>query len=715
MSSDSPAQEKLFEDFKASTYEEWKEAAVASLKGAPFEKRVITRTYENIDLQPIYGEADLEGLTHLGALPGFPPYVRGVKAEGYLIKPWGICQELSDSKPEDFNQAAQYDLDRGQTELGLALDPPTRRGLDPAQAEEGSVGRRGLSLADLTDLETALAGIDLEKVPVMVSAGASALPLAALFIALAQKRGQGCQTLSGCLGADPLGELAATGRLDFSLDRAYDLMTALAGWAGEHSPELRTVLVKGSPYHDAGAAATQELGYVLATGVEYLRALIERGLDVNLAARAFKFSFSLGGHFFMEIAKLRAARLLWNRIVEAFGGDEDACKMSMHARTSSWTKSARDPYVNMLRNTTEAFSGVAAGVDSLHVAPFDEPVRPPDEFSRRVSRNLQLLLKHECRFTQPIDPAGGAWFIEVLTDQVAQKAWEIFQEIEAAGGMAKALETGLPQKAVQAVADKRAQNLNTRKDVLVGINMYPNLMEKTLAPDETDYQKLQADRIGQVEQRLKANPGAADKVAALAQAGSGISGGLAAQAAEAALAGATIGMISQVLASRDAGPSVNPMNIHRAAQQYETLRDNAARLEAEIGRRIKVFLANMGPIPQHKARADFTTAFFEVGGFQVLTNNGFPTADEAAEAAIGSGAEIIAICSTDPTYPEIVPPLARKIKEADPNRTIILAGKPAPEYADEYTAAGLDDAVHLRADCYGILAKLQKKYGVPHE
>lgn len=703
--SDSAIGERLFDDFSPSTYEEWKEAAIASLKGAPFEKKVFTKTYEGIELKPIYMEGDIQDLPHLGSLPGYGPFARGIRCDGYIVKPWGISQEFTTATPEAFNQAIRYDLERGQTDLNLKLDPPSLRGIDPDHELAEGVGRNGLSLATTNDLAIALAGIPLDKTPVYIDAGAVSLPFLALLTGWLETRGQKPSLLKGCLGADPLGTMARTGTLPMSLDTAYDAMAAVLLWTKNEAPGLRTILVQAHPYHDAGAGAVQELAFALATGVSYLRAMMDRGVTIDDAAAGMQFGFSVGGHFFMEIAKLRAARILWSQIVEAFGGTSEAGKMKLHGRTSAWTKTTYDPYVNMLRNTTEAFSAVMGGVDSLHVAPFDEPVRPADEFSRRVSRNLQLLLKDECRFTHPIDPGGGSWYIEHLTDQVARTAWELFQQVEAKGGMYPALREGFPQQAAEETAEKRAVNLAVRKDVLVGINMYVNLKETRLTPDDTDYEAVKTARATEV-QAFRQKSGQAVSSPSPSRPDTAWVGA----AVEAAAQGATLGQLAGMFDPGET-PSISRLRRHRAADRFERLRLNTEKIENQLGRPIQVFLANMGPVPQHKARADFATGFFEVGGFEVLGNNGFDTVEAASQAAISSNAPVVVICSTDQTYPEIVPDMTQRIKQARPDATVILAGKPAAEHEASYNQAGLDGAIFIRANCLDMLRDLQKKIG----
>jgi len=704
----------LFDMFPPATYEEWRAVAEKTLKGAPFEKRLITKTYENILLQPIYNIEDIAGLPQVNSLPGFEPFVRSTRALGYVIARWEVCQELPYPLPREVNEAARSDLSRGLTSLNLPLDQATLQGLDPDAAPMALVGAGGVSLATVDDAVTLLEGVALDRTPLLVASGANAVPVAALILAAAERSGVTFDRIGGCIGADPLGALAVQGSLPFSLERSYDLMAQWTAWAHVHAPLLRTILVATHVYHNGGASVVQDLACALATGVAYIRAMQARGLDVHVVAPRMQFAFSIGSQFFLEIARLRAARMLWARVVSAFGGDEQAQKMRIHGRTSAWTKARFDAYNNMLRATGEAMAGVMGGIDSLHVSHFDEALGLPDEFSRRIARNVQVILQEECNFIRVIDPPGGSWAIETLTDQVAQKAWALFQEIERKGGMADALVAGFPQSFVAATRAERFSAIAHRREVIVGVNMYPNLKEKPLTVRLVDHAAVQAERSADVQRiRHAVDPQVRqDALGALIQALAAAPDRLVEWAIAAARIGATLGDLATALASSDAaGPTIEPIPFHRAAEQFEALRITAEAYMARTGARPKVFLANMGPIPQHKARADFSTGFFEAGGFEVIGNSGFATVEEAAQAALESGAGIVTICSTDETYPEIVPALTGLIKSSRPDVTVVLAGYPTDQI-ETYRAAGVDEFIHLRANCYETLVRLQQLKGV---
>jgi methylmalonyl-CoA mutase len=708
--------DRLFDEFPWPTYEEWRSMVEKQLKGVPFEQKLITHTYEGIDIQPIYRQEDGEKWPHLASMPGYPPYVRGATALGHNRKPWAISQELPYRTPAEFNRAIRTDLERGQTVINLVFDKATLFGLDPDNAQVGDVGRGGVSIATIEDLEIALRNIDLERVPIFIQASSSALPLTALLMALIRREGKSTTKIRGCIGMDSLHTLVRAGAFPRSLRGAYDRMANLMIWAKENAPKVRTVNIHSQPYHDGGGSAAQELAFSLATGVEYVRELLLRNLEIDDITQRMCFSFSVGSNFFMEVAKLRAARLLWAKIVQTFGGNEISQQMSIQVRTSSWNKTIYDPYVNMLRTTVEAFAGVVGGADSMHVGTFDEPLGLPDEFSRRIARNSQLILQHEAHLHKVVDPAGGSWYVETLTDSLARSAWNLFQQVEAKGGMGKALKQGFPQAQVAKTYAERIANIATRKDVFIGTNVYPNLGEKPLEVMQIDYEDLHARRASYVSRYRTSLDNASNtivmhKLSAILEAKNADS---IEASIEAALAGATLGEIAQALrAGDDKIITAEPIPATRGTDLFESLRAASDVHAVQTGFRPQVFLANLGPIPQHKARADFATDFFQVGGFKVISNDGFTTVTKAAQAAVDSGAPIVIICSSDDVYPKQVPRLARAIKKKQPGITLMLAGRPRDaDLQKEYTKAGVDDFIFNGMNVYQKLLSLQQKLGI---
>jgi methylmalonyl-CoA mutase len=696
-----------FSEFPPTNYDEWKDAAVAALKGAPFEKSMYTQTYEGIKLEPLYTAEHTKDLAFARTLPGEPPMIRGTRASGYIASQWEVAQESDSPLPASANEIARHDLDRGATTITPRLDEATRDGLDSAApAADG-----GVALSTLSDVSNFLKGIDIEKHPIHAYAGSSGAALLGFFSEAARLAGFSVSDLHGCIGADPIGAYLERGVTPRGFDRLFDEAAGTILYARKNAPRLRTLLLRGIVYHNGGGNSVQEVAYAMASAIEMIRALQDRGVDIDAFAGHVRFEFSLGSNFFMEISKIRAARVVWARIAESFGGSGKSLEANIFGRTSFFTKTVFDPYVNMLRNTTEAFSGVVGGVDGLTVGRFDEAIHSGDEFSRRVARNSQIMLQNEFHLLHPIDPAGGSWYIESLSDTVAQKVWETIQSIEGSGGIISNARDGKIQAAVDDILQQRFRKLAGRADRAVGTNMYPNTAEAPLTYSETEAKPTASER----ERDLKlAKSGRSDTdVKSAVESISKRSGDLIELIIGAAKAGATIGEISGALgAGSEPEARIAHVPEHRWTEQYEAVRKRTEAYRDKTGDNVKVFLANMGPIPQHKARADFISGFMEVGNFKILKNDGYPTVEECAEAAASSGADLAVICSTDATYPELVPPLAASIKKKKSSMKVFLAGAPAEEFKQSYIDAGVDDFIHVRSNCLAVLTDLQKAKGM---
>lgn len=707
----SGSRERLLSDFKPVPKDKWREAVEEQLHGVPFEKKMVSRTPEGIDIQPVYRREDLENIPHLTGLPGFAPYGRGCEPLGHLGKPWEIAQEIIEPTAEEFNKFLRHDLMRGLTVVHLILDRAGRLGKDPDQADAEDVGRGGVSIATATDLGTALEEVDLTATPIFIQAGAAALPVAAMLAALTAERGNDPSLLRGAIDFDPLA-VFVTEDTSFSLDETYDSLNRLTHWACARAPQLKTIAVHGDVYREAGADAVQELAFAVAAGAEHLRRLLDRGLDIAAVARHMRFTFSLGSDFFMEIAKLRAARLLWANVMEAFGGDEESRRMTIHVRTSRFNKSALDPYVNMLRVTTESLSGIFGGCDSLNAGCFDEPVRQADEFSRRIARNTQLILQKESHFDRVVDPAGGSWYLESLTQELAGESWKLFQNIESRGGMAAALQEGFPQELILETVSKRSERTAKRKDILVGTNKYANPGEKPLDKRQPDYTKLQHKRKKDLtayrSQKASARTAALEK---LTQTAETEPDKVFEAMIEAASAGATLGEMMRIRKTKPVKSEVRKLRAWRQAEPFENLRKTSEDYTARTGSPPRVFLANIGSLREYKPRADFSTGFFQTGGFKILDKGGFDSPQSAAEAAARSGVEVSVICSTDARYPEIVEPFINHLKNLKCTAVVVLAGYPK-EQVEAHQAAGVKHFIYLGADVLKILSHVMQDAGV---
>ncbi len=703
----------LREDFLVPTLEQWHAECVKLLKGVPFEKKMVTPTYEGITLQPLYTAADTASLEATGGMPGARPFLRGTRPLGYRQQPWQVAQELPYPAYEDFNDALRHDLARGQDTVVLVIDAAGQAGLDPDQAPAAKVGHGGTSVASLRGLRKALERIDLAAHPVHIESGSAALTYAALLVALARERGLDPRRLRGSVGLDPLGGLAQLGQLPLALVRAYDELGLLTRWAADHAPDLRTVAAYGHPYHDAGASAVQELAFTLAAAVNHLRELEERGVAVETAAPRILCGFSVGTHFFMEIAKLRAARVLWSRIIGACGGEEYAQALSLHARTSRFGQTVCDPHVNIVRGTTEAMAAILGGVDSLHVAPFDEALGLPDAFSRRLARNTHTILREESHLDLVVDPAGGTWYVEALTAQVASAAWALFQEVETRGGLVAALKSGWVQSEIGRTAQARREHLACRKDVLVGTTKYANPQERPCVGGSFDHTAFHAQRSRTLQaMRTRSEHAESDAVlrkldAILASQPAGMFDAI----VDAAAQGATVGELC-VTFRHDADPQMQvvPLRPLRAAEPFETLRLAVQAYAAQQPAATRVFCANLGDVARYMTRLDFVKGFFQTGGFTVVADRTFQAPAEAAAAAKDDGAATAVIVGLDETYAELAADTAHALKAAG-IATVVLAGQPGA-IGDVLRGAGVDDFIHVRSDILTTLQHLATSKGV---
>ncbi len=708
-------EEKLLSEFPANSYAEWKAAAEALLKGAPFEKKLLTRTPEGITLQPIYNASDIEGIDAVNSLPGADGNLRGTRAIGYRGEPWEIAQELPFGEPTAFNSALQESLYRGQSALNVTLDIATLNGSDPDEAPTGEVGACGLSLSCLEDIQAAFRDVMPEAVSFHLQGGCSGLALGALFETwLDGQEVLNKDAVKGSLGIDPLGILAASGTLPTSLEQAYTEMAAAAKACLKERPGFRAVGASGLPYHQAGASAVEELACLLATGLAYLRVLQDKGLSIDEAAAQIRFTVSLGGNFFMELAKLRAFRVLWARIVTELGGSNEAAKALVHGRTGLFNKTRLDPYVNMLRTTTEALCGVTGGVDSLCVGAFDECIRTPDSFSARIARNTQVILQEECELTAVADPAGGSWFVEKLTDELGRAAWSAFQDIEKDGGMFESLSNGKLQKCFADTFTQKSKLLAQRRSSLIGTNQYPNATEKPLETRPVDYSAVQSRRaraLGNVRlsDTEESDQTVMNALGALTDADPGQWLDI---CKKAFAAGASLGEVTKALRGKAGeAPTIEQLPSLRLAAPYETLREASRKYAAENGHGPKLFLVNLGALRRHKLRADFTRGFFETGGFEVVYPKGFDESAAAIEALKESGAKAAILCGHDDDYAEKAVDFFKALKDAVPGLHLMLAGDPGDK-ADAFTQAGMDGFISIKSNNYETNAALLKKLGV---
>ncbi len=701
----------LKKDFPVPTFEEWKQQVEKDLKGESFDKKLLTKTYEEITLQPLYTSDHIKDLPQINNLPGFQNFLRGNSASGFNGRDWEIAQEYNQAMPEDLNKAIRYDLQRGLNSINIVLDNPTMLGLDADQSKAGEVGKDGLSISGVRKMQILFKDIDLAAQPININGGFSALPVTLLFKAYVDETRASLMNIKGSITSDPYDYLLTKGELPVSLNQIFDELKLATELMIKSNSAIKTIGVSGYALNNSGANSVQELAFTLATAVEYLNEIISRGLKADDAAKKIKFTFGVGSFYFMEVANLRAARMLWSKVLEAYGVPEENQKMFIHCKTTEFNQTYFDPYVNMLRTTTEAFSAIVGGADSIHSNPFDESFNPSYNFSRRIARNTQIILKEESHLDQVIDPAGGSYFVEKLTDDIAHAAWKLFQQVEEKGGMLKAIQSGFVQEEINKVAEAKKKDFAKRKTVLVGTNMYANPKEEMMEIEKQDLEAVYKKRVEYIQ---KYRITGSDKkhsiiMDRLQKITDNKSFDLIENAVEAFLEGASLGEVSRsIRSSAEKGISVEPLKQFRLAEMFEELRLASENYKKKTGSRPKIFLATMGPLKQFKARADFSRSFFEVGGFEIVYPNGFNSNDEAVTAAIESKAQAVVICSTDDTYPELVPQIVKGIKEKSKDISVILAGYPKDQI-EEHKKSGVDDFIYLGADAHSIISKLLKR------
>lgn len=697
----------LLDDFPPVPLEEWRRLVERDPQVAGAWNRPAARIDEGIEIAPLYTRADWPADGDPSGFAGLEPYTRGSRAIGNVLEGWDIRQEFRCPDPEAANAEIVADLRGGVRSLIIRLDRAARAGLDPGDPDaDRTAGRDGVMIYSPADLARVLAGVSPGATAIALDAGAAFLPAAAFLAACWLRSGVEPAAVRGAFNADPLGTLAAEGGLPVSSATALVQMADLAVWTAGTFPSVTAIGVSTAPYHAAGSSAVQDLAFSIATGLEYLRVCEKAGLAPPAAARQILFDYPVDCRFFLATAKLRAARRLWARVVEACGGDGAAQAMRMHARTGRRVLTRRDPWVNMLRNTVCCFAAASAGAESITTEPFDAAVGPPDAFGRRIARNTQVILQEESHLGRVVDPAGGSWMVERLTEQLAEEAWALFQRVEAEGGMAAAVENGWVAERIGEAYTSLARDLSHRASPLTGVSEFPNLYEEAIERPDPDYAALlaaaRARHAGEaddasVEEALRA-------LGASVRDGARTAGALTAAAVSAAERGAGIGAMTAVLAAGSRPVERPPLVPHSLAEPFEELRDASDRYLAEHGHRPRVFLANLGAVAEHIERATWAKNLFEAGGLETPMSRGFEDPDAAVAAFSGSGASIAAICSSDEIYARMLAETASKMKGVGA-RIVVAAAAPAAN-EDAWRDAGVDRFIFPGCDVVQVLRGL---------
>ena len=614
---------KLFSEFPPISTEKWEEVINKDLKGADYEKKLVWKTIEGFKVKPYYRAEDLENLEYLDSNPGQTPYTRGKKSDNNV---WDIRQDIKCDDIDKSNAYAVEAVKRGATSLGLCA----------CKAD------------NVEAMSRLLKGINLEQVKINFTCSKDFLATLKTFVEVVKANGYDTAKVAGSCNYDPYSHAMLFGQYRDSEAEAYAIAKALVEFAKANLPQFRVLTINGRHIHNAGSNIVQELGFTLASANDLLAHLTDLGCKMEQVASSINFAFATGSNYFMEIAKIRAARLLWSKIVEQYHPACDcAYKVFITTTSSIWNKSIYDPYVNMLRTTTETMSAAIAGADAIAVAPFDTAFKDADEFGYRIARNQQLLLKEESYMDKIVDPAAGSYYIENLTNSIAQYSWEQFLAVESRGGFAKAIAEGYVQDEVARIAQQRDMDIATRKTTILGTNQYPNLLET-------------AD--GKIE---KGN---------------------------AYCCGGKCGM---------KGSAIKTIRQYRGAEAFEQL-----RLATEkSGRRPKVFLLTYGNLAMRKARSGFATNFFGVAGYEIIDNAGFKSAEEGVKAALEAKADVVVLCSSDEEYAEIAETACKGLKGKV--KSIVLAGYPK-DMIDTYKGYGINEFIHVKTNVLECLSAFQK-------
>ena len=671
--------------FDKPTRAEWQAAASKEVKG----KDIVWHTPEGIEVRPLYTGEDVEGIDP--GLPGFAPYTRGPYASMYTGRPWTIRQYAGFSTAEDSNAFYRRNLAAGQKGLSVAFDLATHRGYDSDHPRvAGDVGKAGVAIDTLEDMKIRFDGIPLDTMSVSMTMNGAVLPVMAFYIVAAEEQGVGPAQLSGTIQNDILKEFAVRNTYIYPPAPSMRIVADIIAYTSEHMPRFNSISISGYHMLEAGATAVQELAYTLADGMEYVRVARAKGLDVDAFAPRLSFFFGIGMNFFMEIAKLRAARTLWHRIMEEFGAkNPKSLMLRTHCQTSGVSLTEQDPYNNIVRTTIEAMAAVLGGTQSLHTNSFDEAMALPTDFSARIARNTQLILAEESGITNVADPLGGSWFVESLTRELADKAWTLIEEVEAMGGMTAAVAEGLPKRRIEEAAAARAARADRGEDVIVGVNRYRLEDEAHLDILQIDNDKVRTGQVARLAKVRSERDEAATKAAldALREGAKG-NANLLQLSVEAARARATLGEISQAL--EDAfgryGTTPEPVKgIYGGAYEGDPRWDRAGAGVEAIGRRLgrkpRMLVAKMGQ-DGHDRGANLVASAFADLGFEVVPGPLFQTPEESARLAVDRQVDVVGASSLAAGHKTLVPELIGHLRELGrPDIKVVVGGViPAQDY-----------------------------------
>ena len=666
---------------------DWAKLAEKELRGRPLSD-LTWNTLEGIEVQPLYTADDIAGLDHMGGIPGQAPFTRGVKATMYAGRPWTIRQYAGFSTAEESNAFYRRGLAAGQQGVSVAFDLATHRGYDSDHPRvEGDVGKAGVAIDSVEDMKILFDGIPLDKVSVSMTMNGAVIPILASFIVAGEEQGHDRAVLSGTIQNDILKEFMVRNTYIYPPEPSMRIIADIIEYTSSDMPKFNSISISGYHMQEAGANLVQELAYTLADGKEYVKTAMARGMDVDTFAGRLSFFFAIGTNFFMETAKLRAARLLWHRIMTELGAKSDRSKMlRTHCQTSGVSLAEQDPYNNVIRTAYEAMSAVLGGTQSLHTNALDEAIALPTDFSARIARNTQLILQEETGVTNVVDPLAGSYYVEKLTADLADEAWKLISEVDAMGGMTKAVASGMPKLRIEETAATRQANIDRATQVIVGVNKY-RLEEEDeidiLSIDNNVVRQAQVTRLASM--RHHRDQGACAAALAELEKCAREGGNLLRAAVEAARARASVGEISTAMENvfgRHRAEVKTLAGVYGAAYEgdegFAMIQKSVEAFAEEEGRRPRMLVVKMGQDGHDRGAKVIATAFADIG-FDVDVGPLFQTPEEAAQDAVDNDVHVIGISSQAAGHKTLAPKLIEALKAKNAGDILVICGGVIPQ------------------------------------
>jgi methylmalonyl-CoA mutase len=672
---------------KKPTIEEWRALAARELGKRPLDA-LTWHTPEGIDVKPLYTAADVAELDFADGLPGFSPYVRGVKATMYAGRPWTVRQYAGFSTAEESNAFYRRNLAAGQMGLSVAFDLATHRGYDSDHPRvTGDVGKAGVAIDSVEDMKILFDGIPLDKMSVSMTMNGAVIPILANYIVAAEEQGVSTDKLSGTIQNDILKEFMVRNTYIYPPEPSMRIVADIIGYASKHMPKFNTISISGYHMQEAGATQVQELAFTLADGKEYVRAAIAAGLDVDEFAPRLSFFFAIGMNFFMEVAKLRAARLLWAEIMDGFDAKNPQSGMlRTHCQTSGVSLTEQDPYNNVVRTAFEAMAAALGGTQSLHTNALDEAIALPTDFSARIARNTQLILQEETGVCNVVDPLGGSYYIEALTNELAVAARKLIAEVEELGGMTKAVASGMPKLKIEEAAARRQARIDRGEEVIVGVNRYQTDSKEQMDILDVDNAKVRDSQIVRLQATRAARDEAKCKAAleAITKGAAG-NGNLLALAVDAARARATVGEISDAMEEvfgRHRAQVQSIAGVYGAAYEgdagFEKIQRDVEAFAKDEGRRPRMLVVKMGQDGHDRGAKVIATAFADIG-FDVDVGPLFQTPAEVARDAVENDVHVVGVSSQAAGHKTLVPELIAELKKQGAEDIMVICGGVIPQ------------------------------------